>query len=147
MDAKQCVKCDETLPTSMFSPHRRMRDGLQSYCKPCSRNWHHEHPEYVKRKGLEWRRKNPDYARKWQRMNKLGASPSWVDEQLSKQSNKCAGCLCDFSEIREYVDHSHVTGKLRGLLCNDCNLVLGRARDSIETLRRLADYLAEAEAY
>ena len=39
------------------------------------------------------------------------------------------------------LDHDHETGAFRGWLCTGCNLALGNAKDSPETLRRLADYL------
>jgi hypothetical protein len=42
------------------------------------------------------------------------------------------------------VDHCHATGKVRGLLCNDCNQVLGRAKDNTETLKKAIKYLKES---
>lgn len=40
-----------------------------------------------------------------------------------------------------YVDHDHVTGKIRGLLCHGCNLVLGYAKDRVDVLTRSVEYL------
>lgn len=42
------------------------------------------------------------------------------------------------------LDHCHLTGKFRGWLCANCNFALGLARDSPETLRKLADYLCDS---
>lgn len=39
------------------------------------------------------------------------------------------------------IDHDHVTGWVRGLLCTRCNQVLGRIEDSLEWLRNAAIYL------
>jgi hypothetical protein len=41
------------------------------------------------------------------------------------------------------VDHCHATGKVRGLLCNDCNVLLGRAKDNVTVLESAINYLKE----
>lgn len=53
-------------------------------------------------------------------------------------AGECATCG---SVERLCIDHDHATGRVRGLLCNDCNLSLGYAKDSIETLKNLIKYL------
>jgi hypothetical protein len=40
------------------------------------------------------------------------------------------------------VDHSHATNQIRGLLCADCNFMLGNAKDNISTLSKAIQYLA-----
>jgi hypothetical protein len=42
---------------------------------------------------------------------------------------------------RLVIDHCHESGKLRGVLCNNCNLALGLVRDSIGTLLKMVEYL------
>lgn len=42
---------------------------------------------------------------------------------------------------RPHVDHDHETGKVRGMLCHNCNLMIGYAKEDIQTLRRAITYL------
>lgn len=61
---------------------------------------------------------------------------------LQEQKGLCIGCYRHISSLKRglCVDHSHDTGKVRGLLCHDCNLV-ARKHATPEILRRLADYI------
>lgn len=144
---KPCSRCKKVLPLAQFYPDKRMKLGRQSHCKKCARQWHHERPDYVRRKNEEWRKNNPTYALDWKRKKEHGLTPNDVAELREKQGGRCAGCLRAFGDqLRENVDHCHATGKVRGLLCNCCNVSAGRLRDNPETLRRLATYIEQAEA-
>ena len=49
---------------------------------------------------------------------------------LEKQENKCAICRKVFDDRKHtHVDHNHTTGKVRALLCNQCNLAVGHLQD------------------
>ena len=63
-------------------------------------------------------------------------------EMIEKQSNKCAIC-CEYPKPGKklVVDHSHSSGKIRGLLCNNCNNGLGHMKDNIEILEKAIKYL------
>ena len=69
---------------------------------------------------------------------------------LKKQNYKCAICECNEYENRWtnknnnlpfVVDHCHTTGIIRGLLCDNCNLMVGHAKNNIETLKKAINYL------
>lgn len=61
------------------------------------------------------------------------------------QNGACAMCLGPFENSRACsVDHCHATGAVRGLLCHQCNMVLGMARDRPDVLRAGMDYLADS---
>jgi hypothetical protein len=64
---------------------------------------------------------------------------------LEEQEGRCAICRSDdvgwHRKDRWAVDHDHVTGKVRGLLCHHCNSLLGQARDSPLILFLAAAYL------
>lgn len=60
-------------------------------------------------------------------------------EKRTKQKNLCA--ICSEPMNPPYVDHCHVSGKTRQLLCRTCNLMLGMAADDTEKLRKAIIYL------
>lgn len=87
--------------------------------------------------------------------NKYKLTKEEFDQLMFLQNNRCKICNEEFQPFliksggREYtnpgycVDHCHKTRKVRGLLCNACNVTLGKMRDSPELLRKAADYLEE----
>lgn len=75
---------------------------------------------------------------------KYGVDAARYDAMLAAQGGRCAICRSDTPGGRFtcfHVDHCHKTGKVRGLLCNACNHVLGCARDQVEVLQAAAAYL------
>ena len=75
---------------------------------------------------------------------KLGITQEWWDVRLAEQDGRCAICHTVTPNGPGkiwHVDHDHVTGKARGLVCSACNLMLGHARDDPKVLRAAADYL------
>lgn len=65
----------------------------------------------------------------------------------SEQGGKCKLCGGEGFLMRKHhktklvVDHCHSTGKIRGLLCHNCNRALGLMQDNVETLQNAIDYL------
>lgn len=60
---------------------------------------------------------------------------------LQEQHGLCAICESPPKHDRLCADHDHTTGVIRGLLCRNCNAMLGLAWDTALILRRGADYL------
>jgi hypothetical protein len=69
-----------------------------------------------------------------------GMSQEEHNARMKKQKNRCAVCRKRFLKT-PHIDHSHETGRNRGLLCKDCNLGLGRFKDSVKILRAAIKYL------
>lgn len=58
------------------------------------------------------------------------------------QSERCALCFTQERRTRDWhVDHCHTTGKVRGILCHHCNLMLGNAKDNTFVLSNAIKYL------
>lgn len=61
---------------------------------------------------------------------------------LLAQHEMCAICKTDaWGKKGPQVDHDHATGRVRGILCSNCNNGLGRFADDPVRLRAAADYL------
>ena len=125
--------------------------GCQSYCGgqkvegSCSyRRYHDLNPirrkeSYNRLKKKEgFLEKNRDRHYKW----KYNLTSEEYTNKLNEQNGVCGVCgsMEFFFKRILAVDHDHTTGKVRGLLCNKCNLGLGNFKDSIETLKSAIKY-------
>lgn len=77
------------------------------------------------------------------RMRAYGINDIRYNEILARQNNCCAICNTHKSELKKdlSVDHDHNTGKVRGLLCNNCNIGIGLLKDSSEVVHKAHLYL------
>lgn len=87
-------------------------------------------------------------SRKSHLRNTYGLTPEEYLELMVSQQNRCAICrqyehrVTKTGDIKPLsVDHCHSTGKVRALLCNDCNALLGFASEDIERLENAIIYI------
>lgn len=79
--------------------------------------------------------------------NNYGVGLLQVEQILKNQNNLCAICGEEGFKMNEHIksplnlDHCHETGKVRGLLCHNCNRALGLLKDNKERLNRAILYL------
>jgi len=104
-------------------------------------------PIRFREKATAWQRANPEKTKEIRRQSALkqlyGLSLDEFSDLIKQQNNCCPLCQEEFIKTPD-VDHDHTTGKVRGLLCRSCNLMLGKARDSISVLSRAIDYLTNS---
>lgn len=77
----------------------------------------------------------------------FGISEACYAAILALQGGVCAICGrrgADKRGHRLHIDHCHVTGTVRGLLCAGCNIGLGKFGDNYNTLERALEYLMDA---
>jgi hypothetical protein len=72
-------------------------------------------------------------------LKRYGLTPASWTEMLIAQCGRCA-CCRDPMRV-PIVDHDHETGRVRGLLCGPCNLILGHAKDDAQRLLAIVEYL------
>lgn len=79
--------------------------------------------------------------------SKYGITFEELVQMSKRQGQKCAICNKHFTDESRsrgaHVDHDHVTGKVRGLLCGRCNTGLGLLGDNIRTLANAIVYLQD----
>lgn len=106
-----------------------------------------EYREKVKESVKEYNKRKPE-TKLNSRMKKFGLTWDEYKTMRDSQENKCAICgsiIGDAMGNRLYVDHNHSTGKVRGLLCSDCNFGIGKFHDNIELLKNAIKYLEETD--
>lgn len=82
--------------------------------------------------------------RSWNLKKLYNVTLEEYDLMLDQQNGGCAICGSPQGEGRSgilHVDHCHTTGRIRGLLCGNCNKALGCMKDSSDLLRKGAEYL------
>jgi RNase P subunit RPR2 len=157
-----CPRCKQLLPAEDFHASSRYPDGLSSACKACQSERHAAYrrervqdPEFLKKaasRSREWRAAQTTehifrIDKKSELKRKYGISLAQFEAMLASQRHRCAICRTLLKGSRSaHVDHDHETGRVRGILCNNCNNGLGRFQDSPTALRRAARYLETAAA-
>lgn len=141
---KVCTKCGEAKPDCDF-PLNYKKDGeTEARCKACKtaavRDWRARNKDRTRAADRARYLQNP---KKWQRhiSSTYGISAEDYDRRLKSQGGVCAICSWRPNGERLAVDHNHFTGVVRGLLCGECNRMLGQARDNPSILVAGARYL------
>jgi hypothetical protein len=113
--------------------------------------WREKNREKCCKSTAQWRIKNPEYEGNHKLKIRYGITTEKYTELLAIQEHRCA--ICGNEEIAVHnktkkiqklaVDHCHKTGKVRGLLCQDCNRGIGLFHEDISRLRKAIDYLVK----
>lgn len=139
---KTCTKCATAKPCTSFYKDKRAADGLMYWCKPCSGG-----SETSRRKKATVKTRDPNtfYNRDDYLWKKYGITTTQYAEILFLQGGVCAICKQPGKILGHlHVDHNHVTGTIRGLLCSPCNTGIGLLGDSVETLQAAVEYLTRS---
>ncbi len=102
-----------------------------------------EDPEYresVLARSRRYRATHKEDLSEYERQRRYGLSGADYEAMLARQGGVCAICRRR-SKRRLEIDHCHKTGKVRGLLCTNCNTALGRCHDDPDIMRAAIAYL------
>lgn len=153
---KTCTKCKEEKPLDAFSSSSRCKDRVRGQCKPCRVKQEalrqRLNPEKGRSRQLAYRRNNLEKVKCIERASRLrmkyGLTLGEYDKLFAAQLGQCAVCGTGPSGDSPNfdVDHDHVTGKVRGLLCRSCNLGLGHFKDDPVLTQLATNYLRSHKA-
>lgn len=161
-ETRKCTKCGTIHPVVDFY----LRKGKygnpirSSWCRACHAKvqlaWNAKHVESIKEYRRLWarqdRQKKYDKYRKYEirkKCKKFGTTEEWYYSRLKEQNDLCA--ICGQPETSMHpsqtsrvmplsIDHNHVTGKVRGLLCWKCNTQL-------HVIERGGNWIEKASGY
>jgi hypothetical protein len=118
---KKCVRCKRMLPASSFFLDKTNITWLHNSCKECER--------YIKVQ------------------SKYGITKDEYNEILESQGGVCRCCKRPQPGKKSlFVDHDHKTGKVRAILCVNCNSFIGLIKENLATCGSIIDYLEKAQA-
>jgi len=135
----QCQKCSETIKAARTKAN-------QAHVNTVRKQWRDAHPGHNRANHKRWRDRNRAHVNEYGRLAEIRRSYRMTPEDVVAMSNSqgglCAACGGPPDDERSLmIDHDHVTGAVRGLLCNSCNLTLGRSKESLTRLSGLVSYL------
>lgn len=145
-ETKWCPRCKDTLSINDFNkkPNGRPR----WCCRKCEakkqKEWRKANPEKNREIRKRYTEAHPEMMKRWYRRSKLrrkGMDPDAIEKYLLTHNGNCEICGLPPNGHRHYIDHSHTTGKFRGILCAKCNSGLGLFNDSPELLDKAKIYL------
>lgn len=145
---KECRVCKVSKIHSEMVSSKAYSCGIDTICKSCSRervkNWRIANKD--KRAEQIKRESGKPYTINKHLRSLYGITHIHYNEMLAKQNGCCEICGIHHTQLikRLAVDHCHTTSKIRGLLCQQCNLLLGYAKDSQDILANAISYLKES---
>lgn len=149
---KKCNRCLKFRMADKFFKDTAHSSGLYSICKDCktatTMEWRRNNRDFYNKGAREWRRNNRGRTRAYELRRKYGITLDQYREIFKAQEGKCKICG-EEKHNKKYtnlgVDHCHETGKVRGLLCDNCNRGIGNFQDSVELLKAAVSYLEQSK--
>ena len=167
INVKLCTKCKKKKSIKEFYKNRTMKNGLGVWCKDCVRKYKKDYKNRPKpiitskicsnckiKKSISEFRKRKEMKDGWESncrecvsRNDRKRNYRLTEKELTKLFNEhpiCDICKINFNLLSSkniHIDHNHKTNKIRGLLCNHCNSLIGMAKENTFILENAIKYL------
>lgn len=138
-----CRECEVTKSHAEFPTRGRTIRGRCQACRTAAAGRaRNDDPETYRRRSGAYRKAKPHVARGAYLKYKYGITLDEYEQMLAAQGGKCWICH-GIDSVRLSVDHCHETGEVRGLLCGNCNRLIGYAKEDEEVLARAILYVRQ----
>jgi len=105
--------------------------------------WRKLNPDYTKGYYKRYKYKNPDYY-KMRNFKKYGITQKQYEDMFWEQGLRCALCKTNNPNGKGWhLDHCHTTNRVRGILCNNCNVGLVHFKEDLNLLKTAIEYLVK----
>ncbi len=130
-DKFYCFKCETYKSADFFDKHPETNMPFHK-CNSCFEK------DLAHRRNKEKERQRKDAYK-----HKYGITMAEYNDMFTMQNGSCAICGIHQTHLKNKlsVDHCHSTGKVRGLLCSNCNTGLGYFKDSVVSLEKALSYI------
>lgn len=138
IELRICPNCGEDRPSTLFIRSKQPQAGYPSWCKDCRITYRQARNQPLSVAERDWRLQQ-----------RYGLTYDEYETMAEQQNNLCMICQQPETQVKQgelirlAVDHNHMTGKVRGLLCRRCNSALGLVRESADLLSRMIKYLQD----
>lgn len=123
---KPCSICNKLKDDSEYYFYKTSRF---TYCKLCAQ-----------KKTQQWKRDNPEKSSFYIIKRKYNLTKEEYEQLLARSGKRCQICG---KKASLHIDHDHATGRIRGMLCVNCNHGLGKFYDDSDLLRAAINYLRD----
>lgn len=134
-NGRVCTNCGQYKNWNQFNKKKKGCRGHLNLCKECGRK--QQSKLYCPKKKRE------------RDLKKIyGITMEQYEEMLAAQHYGCKICGISPEEHGKslVVDHCHNTRKVRGLLCNHCNIGIGHLKEDLGNFRKAMQYLSAAKS-
>ena len=147
---KICNICNMNKPLPEFRFIRKNKNGTDLYkarCVECDRKqqlkrYHNlTDNEKIERKNKSIQTLGKDYFKRYKLNKHYNLTLEEFNLMYKNQNGKCYICENKISGKEVKVDHNHSTGKVRKLLCHNCNTSLGLLNEDVKIFEKCIEYL------
>jgi len=133
--------------------HKKYRDEHREEIRIRNKAWRIAHAEELKVYRKKYNDEHREEIKAWQqtyqekrkilaRIRRYGITDIEFNTLLEKQGGTCAVCkMIGWNGKGPHVDHNHKTGKVRGILCSNCNAAVGMMKDNRKIVQGLVEYM------